>query len=117
MYIIDGPVIGSSASQKLELIAVDLLRLPVPLTSSPWTFNADIPELPDRGYSFRRFILVQRRDQRITMTTLDGLLSKLILPIDNVEAPFCPYQLVRFANFCSPGFRDFAILLQKFGWR
>jgi len=39
------------------------------------------------------------------MTTLDGLLSELILPTDNVEAPFHLYQLVRFANLRSPGIR------------
>ena len=91
MYIIDGPVIGSSVSQKLELIAVDLLRLLSSLALSlsllHQALNAGVPELPGRRRSFRRFILVQRRD-RTDHDDDPGLLSELILPIDNVEAPF-----------------------------
>lgn len=127
MYIIDGPVIGSSASQKLELIAVDLLRLlsSLSLSLSPSLFlslsllhrvlNAGVPELPGRRHSFRRFILVQRRDQTDhDDDSLDGLLSELILPTDNVEAPFHWYQLVRFANLRSPGFRGSVRSLAEF---
>lgn len=46
--------------------------------------------------------------------TLDGLLSELILPTDNVEAPFHWYQLVRFANLRSPGFRGSVRSLAEF---
>lgn len=48
------------------------------------------------------------------MTILDGLLSELILPTDNVEAPFHWYQLVRFANLRSPGFRGSVRSLAEF---